>query len=60
MSKYNADSIIQCIKNICENRDTIITNGKKARQYACDHFSIQKNVLDYYQLYQIILEADRK
>lgn len=56
----NADSIIQCIKNICENRDTIITNGKKARQYACDHFSIQKNVLDYYQLYQIILEADRK
>ncbi|GAA6492350.1 glycosyltransferase [Candidatus Bariatricus faecipullorum] len=56
----NADSIIQCIKSICEDRDAIIANGKKAREYACGHFSIQKNVLDYYLFYQKILEADKK
>lgn len=56
----NADSIIQCIKTICEDRSTIIINGKKAREYACEHFSIQKNVLDYYQFYQMILKAEKK
>lgn len=56
----NTDSIIQCIKSICEDRDVIITNGKKARKYAYDHFSIQKNVFAYYQFYQKTLKADKK
>lgn len=56
----NADSIIKCIKNLCDNRDLIVSNGKKAREYAYEHFSIQKNVIEYYLLYQKILGVDKK